>query len=95
MIGVQANTLKKQIEDFLDKEETMWCQCSRVRDDMSRAYTRPTRSTRCIPEIAVSLALSLSRLYNILFELYFYLDENNLVTVQKSNHFTLLMNIYI
>ena len=62
-----------------------------VRDDMSRAYTHPTRSTRCIPEIAVSL----SRLYNILFELYFYLDENNLVTVQKSNHFTLLMNIYI
>ena len=91
MIGVQGNTLKKQIEDFLDKEETMWCQCSRVRDDMSRAYTCPTRSTRCIPEIAVSL----SRLYNILFELYFYLDENNLVTVQKSNHFTLLMNIYI
>ena len=91
MIGVQANTLKKQIEDFLDKEEIMWCQCSRVRDDMSRACTRPTHSTRCIPEIAVSL----SRLYNILFELYFYLDENNLVTVQKSNHFTLLMNIYI
>ncbi|KAF3953126.1 hypothetical protein CMV_021401 [Castanea mollissima] len=30
------------IEDFLDKEETMWCQCSRMRDNMSRAYTRPT-----------------------------------------------------
>ena len=29
VIGVQANTLKKQIEDFLDKEETMWCQCLR------------------------------------------------------------------
>ena len=70
-----------------------------VRDDMSRAYTHPTRSTRCIPEIAISLSLSHThthtRLYNILFELYFYLDENNLVTVQKSNHFTLLMNIYI
>ena len=49
VIGVQANTLKKQIEDFLDKEETMWCQCSRVRDDMSRAYTRPTPFNQVYP----------------------------------------------
>ena len=33
VIGVQANTLKKQIEDFLDKEEAIWCQCLRVRND--------------------------------------------------------------
>ena len=44
MIGVQANTLKKQIEDFLDKEETMTCQCSRMRDNTSRAYTRDRKS---------------------------------------------------
>ena len=74
MIGVQGNTLKKQIEDFLDKEETMWCQCSRVRDDTSRAYTRPAPFTH-----------THARIYNILFELYFCLDENNLVTMQTKN----------
>ena len=49
VIGVQANTLKKQIEDFLDKEETMRCQCSRMRDNMSRAYTRPTPFNQVYP----------------------------------------------
>ena len=49
MIGVQANTLKKQIEDFLDKEEAIWCQCLRVKDDMSRAYTRPIPFNQVYP----------------------------------------------
>ena len=49
VIGVQANTLKKQIENFLDKEETVWCQCSRMRDNMSRAYTRPTPFNQVYP----------------------------------------------
>ena len=49
VIGVQANTLKKQIEDFLDKEETMTCQCSRMRDNTSRAYTRPTPFNQVYP----------------------------------------------
>ena len=49
VIGVQANTLKKQIEDFLDKEETMTCQCSRKRDNTSRAYTRPTLFNQVYP----------------------------------------------
>ena len=49
VIGVQANTLKKQIEDFLDKEETMRCQCSRMRDNMSRAYTHPNPFNQVYP----------------------------------------------